>query len=98
METVSAAQIYLICLATNSATNMARMPRTGFQRRASIENSNEAEKTTKENIHLRSSILKSSLQKDKGRIETELTFTSAVKAAAAMKRPFGDMSAILFFS
>ena len=26
------------------------------------------------------------------------TLTSAVKAAAAMKRPFGDMSAMLFFN
>ena len=26
------------------------------------------------------------------------TFTSAVKAAAAIKRPFGDMAAIVFFN
>jgi len=69
---------------------------------SSIDNSNKAEKLTKENSHpIVFHTVKNYSRKNKRRrrrLETQVTLTSAVKAAAAMKRPFGDMSAILFFN
>lgn len=38
------------------------------------------------------------LSKPHDNISAILTFTSAVKAAAARKRPFGDIAAMLFFN